>query len=39
VKFVEEIAKDELELTRNPASEKVCPVNVELSMVIVLFTA
>jgi len=39
VKLVEVIVKDELELTRNPASEKVCPVNDELSMVIVLFTA
>jgi len=39
VKFVEVTAKDELEHTRNPASEKICPENAEFSMVIMLFTA
>jgi hypothetical protein len=39
VKFVDVIAIDELELLRNPSSEKICSENVELLMAIVLFTA
>jgi hypothetical protein len=39
VKLVEVIVKDELEHTRNPESEKICPEKSELSMIIVLFTA
>jgi hypothetical protein len=39
VKLVEVIVRDELELTRNPAFEKIWSENTELSMVIVLFAA
>jgi len=39
VKLVDVIVKDELEFTRNPASEKLCLENAELSILIVLFTA
>jgi hypothetical protein len=39
VKLVEVIVKEELELTRNPAFEKIWLENTESSMVIMLFTA
>jgi len=39
VKLVEVIVKEELELTRNPAFEKIWSENTESSMIIMLFIA